>query len=134
MGKDNLELYDSEWAILRVVWEQEPCTAPDVQETLESEKGWAYTTVKTIMDRMVRKGLLQVEKLRNLHIYRSAVTRPQAQRSELMRTLKRAFNDSLTPMMQFLVENDELSEEEYRHLADMIENREGGRRASRGKK
>ena len=123
MAKPNLELFDSEWAILQVVWEHEPCAAPTVREELVKDKGWAYTTVKTLMDRMVKKGLLNVEKIRNLHLYRSAVSPAQAKKSEIMRTLKRAFNESLTPMMQFLIENEEISEEEYAELERLIINR-----------
>ena len=119
----NLELFESEWAILRAVWELEPCAAPTVQEALQAEKKWAYTTVKTMMDRMVKKGLLSVEKIRNLHLYRSAVTPAQAKKSEIARTLKRAFNDSFTPMMQFLIENDQLTEDEYAKLEQLIERR-----------
>ena len=70
-----LELFDSEWTILQVVWEKQPCTAPAVQEVLQEDKGWAYTTVKTIMDRMVKKGLLETERIRNLYLYRAAITR-----------------------------------------------------------
>ena len=126
--KAELELFDSEWAILQVVWRLEPCAAPAVQEALVGQKKWAYTTVKTMMDRMVGKGLLGVEKVRNLHLYRSAVTPAEAKKSEIMRTLKRAFNDSLTPMMQFLIENGEISESEYRQLEKLISDkkRNGG--------
>jgi len=52
MKKGNLELFESEWAILQKVWELEPCAAPTVQEAIRGEKGWAYTTVKTMMDRI----------------------------------------------------------------------------------
>ncbi|MBN1508098.1 MAG: BlaI/MecI/CopY family transcriptional regulator [Sedimentisphaerales bacterium] len=123
MAKKNVELFESEWSILQVVWEHEPCAAPTVQEALTKEKGWAYTTVKTLMDRMVKKGLLQTERIRNLYLYRSAITRAQAQRSEIMRTVKRAFDGALTPMMQFLIENETLSEQEYRQLEHVIRNR-----------
>jgi len=123
MKKDNLELFESEWAILQKVWELEPCTAPTVQETLQGEKGWAYTTVKTMMDRMVKKGLLKTQKIRNLYLYSSAVTKSQARKSEIARTLKRAFDGTFTPMMQFLIENDQLSEEEYIYLEKLIEKR-----------
>jgi len=123
MKKENLELFESEWAILQAVWELEPCAAPTVQEALQSKKGWAYTTVKTMMDRMVKKGLLKTEKIRNLYLYSSVITQSQAQKSEIVRTLKRAFNGTLTPMMQFLIENDELSEEEYRYLERLIKER-----------
>ena len=132
MAAPQLELIESEWAILKVVWELEPCAAPTVQETLEKEKGWAYTTVKTMMDRMVKKGLLQTDKIRNLYLYRSAVTQTQAQRSEIFRTVKRAFNGTLTPMMQFLIEHDELSPQEYDHLERLIRNKK--RRKDAGKK
>lgn len=118
-----LELFDSEWAILQVVWERQPCAAPTVQEALQQEKGWAYTTVKTMMDRMVRKGLLKTERIRNLYLYRAAVTRAQAQRSEILRTVKRAFDGALTPMMQFLIENEKLSETEYEELERLIRGR-----------
>ena len=132
MAAPQLELIESEWAILKVVWELEPCAAPTVQETLEKEKGWAYTTVKTMMDRMVKKGLLRTEKIRNLYLYRSAVTQTQAQRSEIFRAVKRAFNGTLTPMMQFLIEHDELSQQEYDHLERLIRNKK--RRKDTGKK
>ena len=132
MAAPQLELIESEWAILKVVWELEPCAAPTVQETLEKEKGWAYTTVKTMMDRMVKKGLLRTEKIRNLYLYRSAVTQTQAQRSEIFRAVKRAFNGTLTPMMQFLIEHDELSQQEYDHLERLIRNKK--RRKDAGKK
>ena len=123
MAKSPLELFDSEWAILQVVWEHEPCTAPAVQETLRQARGWAYTTVKTLMDRMVKKGLLRTERIRSLYLYRSAVTRAEAQRSEIRRAVRRAFDGALTPMMQFLIENERLSDEEYRQLEQLLKNR-----------
>ena len=130
MAKPKAELFDSEWAILQVVWEQEPCTAPAVQEALQKERDWAYTTVKTIMDRMVKKGLLTTEKIRNLYLYRAAISKAQAQRGEILRTVKRAFDGALTPMMQFLIENEKLSEEDYRQLERLIQNRQRGKRKS----
>ena len=123
MKKKNLELFETEWTILQRVWQLEPCAAPTVQEALQDEKGWAYTTVKTMMDRMVKKGLLETKKIRNLYLYSSAVTQSQARKSEIARTLKRAFDGTFTPMMQFLIENDQLSEEEYRHMEQLIKKR-----------
>jgi len=131
MAKTSVELFDSEWTILQVVWEHEPCAAPTVQEELQKEKGWAYTTVKTLMDRMVKKDLLQTERIRNLYLYRSVITRAQAQRGEIMKTVKRAFDGALTPMMQFLIENERLSDEEYHRLESLIRNRKREKKTDR---
>ncbi|MGD8787703.1 MAG: BlaI/MecI/CopY family transcriptional regulator [Phycisphaerales bacterium] len=123
MARKNYELTEGEWAIIRAVWGNEPCAAPTVQEVLEKQKKWTYSTVKTMMDRMVFKGLLRTERIRNLILYRSAITVKQAQKGEIMRTVKRAFNGALTPMMQFMLDNNRLSQEQLAELETMIKNK-----------
>jgi predicted transcriptional regulator len=120
MAKKNYELTETEWAIIQTVWENEPCAAPTVQELLEDRKNWTYSTVKTFMDRMVTKGLLKTERIRNLILYRSVITKFQAQKSEVMRTVKRAFDGALTPMMQFLLDNSALSKKQLDELEALI--------------
>ncbi len=85
------------------------------------------------MDRMVKKGLLKTEKIRSIYLYRSAVTQYQARKSEITRTLKRAFDGTFTPLMQFLIENDQLSEQEYSHLEKLIKKRKRRKQASKRK-
>ena len=123
MAKSRYELTEGEWSIVKAVWENEPCAAPTVQEVLEKEKGWSYSTVKTMMDRMTEKGLLKQERIRNLILYRSAVTRQEAQRGEIMRAVKRAFDGALTPMMQFLVDSGSLSAKQLGELEAMIKSK-----------
>jgi BlaI family penicillinase repressor len=72
------------------------------------------------MDRMVAKGLLKTEKIRNLILYRTAVTRKEAQHSEIMRTVKRAFDGAFTPMMQFLLDSNKLTKEQLNDLESLI--------------
>ena len=120
MPQQNIELTESEWSIIKAVWESEPCAAPAIQEKLHKQTEWTYSTVRTLMDRMVAKGLLTAEKMRNLTLYRSAVTREQAQRGELLYALKNAFNGALTPMMQCLLETGELSAKELAGLETLI--------------
>jgi len=117
------ELTEAEWVIIRAVWDNEPCAAPTVQELLQEQKGWAYSTVKTMMDRMVKKGLLETERIRNLILYRSAITKSEAQNGEIMRAVKRAFDGALTPMMQFLLDNKTLSTQQLTELEEMIKTR-----------
>ena len=133
MTKTDNGLFESEWAILEAVWKIEPCPAPVVQEALQMTKKWSYSTVKTIMDRMVRKGLLEKEKVCNLYFYRSSISETQAQRGEVAKTLKRAFNGTLTPMMQFLLENEDISEDELSDLEQIIKEKKRGKKRNNKK-
>ena len=120
MPKLQIELTEAEWTIIKAVWENEPCAAPAIQEKLFKRTEWTYSTVRTLMDRMVAKGLLTAEKVRNLTQYKSAITRAQAQRGELLYALKHAFNGALTPMVQCLLETNDLSADELARLESLI--------------
>ena len=120
MAKKKHELTEGEWAIIEAVWGNQPCAAPTVQELLKNKKKWRYSKVKTMMDRMVTKGLLRTKKIRNLILYRAAITKTQAQSGEIMRAVKRAFNGALTPMMQFLLDNNKLSKKQLDELEKTI--------------
>jgi BlaI family penicillinase repressor len=115
-----IELTEAEWTIIKAVWEKEPCSAPDIQERLLKPTGWTYSTVRTLMDRMVGKGLLRAAKSGKLTLYRTAVTREQAQRGELLYALKHAFNGALTPMVQCLLDTNKVSREELDQLKQLI--------------
>ena len=128
MPKQPVELTKAEWTIIKAVWDGEPCTAPEIQERLQKETQWTYSTVRTLMDRMAAKGLLKAEKVRNQTLYRSAVTRKQAQRSELLYALKNAFNGALTPMVQCLLETESLSDQDLDELESLIKSKKKGKK------
>jgi BlaI family transcriptional regulator, penicillinase repressor len=127
------ELTESEWAVIKAVWQLEPCPAPTVQEHLAGQRDWSVSTVRTVMERMAAKGLLTSEKLRNLTLYRSAVSRQQAQLGELRYALKNAFDGALTPMVQCLLESERLDSGQLDQLEDLIAARRKTARAKNSK-
>jgi len=120
MPEKPIELTEAEWTIIKAVWDNEPCAAPAIQEKLFKRTAWTYSTVRTQMDRMVVKGLLAAEKKSNQTLYRTAVTKAQAQRGELLYALKHAFNGALTPMVQCLLDTNDVSRAELDQIKQLI--------------
>ena len=120
MSTPVVELTEAEWSVIKAVWETEPCTAPVIQEKLFQPTGWHYSTVRTIMDRMVVKGVLTAKKEGKLTIYQSAATRDQAQRGELLYAMKHAFDGAVAPMVQCLLDSKNVSRKELGELKKMI--------------
>jgi BlaI family transcriptional regulator, penicillinase repressor len=123
MSNPTVELTEAEWSVIKAIWENEPCTAPAIQEKLFKPTGWTYSTVRTLMDRMAAKGVLTAKKAGKLTIYQSAITRTQAQRGELFYTLKHAFNGAFTPMVQCLLESKDLNAAELAQLEALLKAR-----------
>lgn len=120
MRRRSIELTGAEWQVIKAVWDKEPCTAPEVQGRLAAATGWTYSTVRTLLDRMVGKGLLAAVKEGKLTWFRSRVTREEAQAGEVGYALKHAFDDALAPMVQCLLDRRGISDRELAELEALI--------------
>lgn len=68
------------------LWKQRTCCVHMVQVELEKEKRLAYTTVQTIMDRLVTKGFAKKHQLDKTAVYTPMITKP-AYATSLVTTL-----------------------------------------------
>jgi len=115
-----MKLSDAEWTVMAAVWERSPASARDVLERIEHERGWAYSTVKTILMRLAEKGALRVRKRANTSLYEPAITRDQARRSAVRSLLDRAFDGTFGALIQHIVAEEKLSPRDRDRLARML--------------
>jgi predicted transcriptional regulator len=59
--------------ILAIVWEYDRTTVRDVYETLRERRQIAYTTVMTVMNNLVKKGMLAQDKKNIAYVYTPAI-------------------------------------------------------------
>lgn len=59
--------------VLTIVWDHARTTVRDVYETLRERRQIAYTTVMTVMNNLVKKGLLTRDKKPIAHVYAPAI-------------------------------------------------------------
>lgn len=125
-----MKLSEAEWTVMNAVWKRSPASARDVLETIESETGWAYTTVKTMLTRLVEKGALKTHKRANTGLFEPTVSRSQARRSAVRSLLEKAFDGTFGSLVQHMITQEKLSAKERKKLAAMLTEleEEGGER------
>jgi predicted transcriptional regulator len=82
--KSNLLLTDVELALFRPFWEngKQSLSASDVQLYLMNHgKNNAYTTVKTMIDRMVKRGIFSAKESQGRFYYTPKVSREQVEKA-----------------------------------------------------
>jgi predicted transcriptional regulator len=115
-------LSDAEWKVMNAVWSQPGAvSARDVLEALAGETTWAYTTLKTLMDRLVEKSVLEVVVRRNVSWYRSRLPRRQAIASATDDLARRAFGGDVAPLVHHLVQSKSLSAADRAELRRMLD-------------
>ena len=71
--------------IMNCLWRKEKASVRDVYSCLETSRKIAYTTVMTVMNRLVEKGLLTREKYGKAFIYSPRKTKEQTAKGMIKR-------------------------------------------------
>ena len=115
-----MKLTEPEWLIMNVLWERHPARARGIFERLPVGVNWAYTTVKTILDRLAEKRAIRKSKKGKIAYYEPLLSRRQARKTALRMLLNQAFDGAFGPMMHFLVEDEKLSAKEREELIQIL--------------
>jgi predicted transcriptional regulator len=110
---------DAEWKVLNALWRGHPANARDLLARLR-DQDWAYNTLKTMLARMVEKGLVRAEMRGNVAWYAPAVQQRAAQRSAVRTLIRRVFEGASGPLLAHLAEDASLTAGERRKLEAWI--------------
>jgi predicted transcriptional regulator len=119
-----MKLTEPEWLIMNVLWDWHPATVREVIERLSGKVNWAYSTVKTTLDRLVQKQIAHKNKRSNLSFYEPILTREQACSTALKTLLDHGFDGAFGRLMLFLVEEQKFTPKQRKELIRILaENR-----------
>lgn len=112
---------DLQQRAMRVIWERGRCTVEDVRQALPARERSAYTTVQTVLNRLVDRGLLDREKVGKAFCYSAKLSESDYVAESLNRTLVGASAEARRAALAQLVDGlDATDVREIRSLADEI--------------
>ena len=114
------EILETEWDLLEALWTAGRGTAREITEALTKRRGWAYSTVKTMLDRMVDKGLVKGRLVGTVWEYTPAVPRRKAQYWAWRRFVDVAFGGAVSPALGFAAQEARLSKKEREQLRALL--------------
>ena len=116
-----MKLTEAEWQIMKALWEKHPATACEVMERLPAGVKWAYTTIKTMLTRLVEKQVVSEAKQGNTSLYDPLISQRKARLSAFRSLLETAFDGAMGPLVHFLVEEEQLTPKQKRELAKIMQ-------------
>jgi BlaI family transcriptional regulator, penicillinase repressor len=110
----------AEHEVMEVLWRDSPLTAAEVAERVPAERGWSARTVKTLLSRLLAKGVLAHEEQGRRYLYRPAIARDEYVAQESRRLLDRLFGGSVSPLVAHLAERDSLSDRDIAEIEALL--------------
>jgi predicted transcriptional regulator len=120
--KKPAEVTETEMAILDVLWDHSQCEIRDIVEKLYKQHTPAlHATVKSLLERLIDKGLVECDRSRFAHKFSPLVTREAYVGQQLQKLADNHFDGSLAPMLLTLIDRVKLSEKERKAIQNIID-------------
>jgi BlaI family penicillinase repressor len=121
VASDETRISEAEWDLLEALWQRRRSTARELADDLRPTRGWARTTVNTMLDRMAAKGLVSVRRVGNVQEYEPKLEAGDARRSAWRRFVEQAFGGAVAPALQFIASDAKLTSRQKAALRRLLE-------------
>lgn len=119
---NGLQLSGSEWDLMKILWDNTPATANQIAELTPQ---WHPKTVRTMLIRLQKKGVVEYEVKEGIQHYKPVYDREHCESVATQSFMQRVFDGALAPMVAHFARQKKLSKEEKQALIALLQDDKG---------
>ncbi|MBE5315858.1 MAG: BlaI/MecI/CopY family transcriptional regulator [Xanthomonadales bacterium] len=119
-----MQISEAESVVMEVLWASSPRAAEEVVEALADQQDWQEPTIKTLLNRLLKKGAICAERDGRRYLYAPVLKREDWVRQQSSSLLDRLFGGRLAPLVAQFHAEQGLSEEDREALRALLERSE----------
>ncbi|HEY7871116.1 MAG TPA: BlaI/MecI/CopY family transcriptional regulator [Rudaea sp.] len=116
-----MSISDAESLVMQVLWERHPLGADEVVAALANSTDWQEATVKTLLNRLLKKGAIAAQRDGRRYLYRPVLKRAAYVHEASKGLLDRLFDGRVAPLVAHFSEAKKLSRKDIAELKRLIE-------------
>lgn len=110
------KISEAEAEIMKVVWENNgPVTYSQLRTVLTQQMGWESPTVNTLVNRLVKKGILNQEK-KGVYYYTAAISEEEYTQVKTESFIQKVYGGNVKGLMSALLSYDGITKEDLDEL------------------
>jgi predicted transcriptional regulator len=125
--KTPVSISEAESVVMEVIWRASPIATENVVAALADVEKWQETTVKTLLNRLLKKGAISADKQGRRYLYSPVLKRDQWLAAESKGFLDRLFGGRVAPLVSHFSQQRKLSKKDIADLKRLIEELDDGR-------
>jgi BlaI family penicillinase repressor len=111
----------AESQVMEALWRRAPLTADEIVAEVADRQGWGEATVKTLINRLLKKRAIASGREDGRHCYRPLLQRADYVQAESQSLLDRLFDGQLAPLVSHFAEHRALKPDDIARLKRLIE-------------
>jgi len=125
--EDLPSISEAESAVMEVLWRTSPVSTEDVVAALKNRQDWQEPTIKTLLNRLLKKEAISAQKDGRRYLYSPVLQRDQWLASESKGLLDRLFGGRVAPLVAHFSKQRKLTKKDFAELKRLIEELEDER-------
>jgi BlaI family penicillinase repressor len=117
----------AESQVMKALWAKSPLSAEEIIADLPNDQDWADATVKTLLNRLLKKDAITAERDGRRFLYRPLVAQGDYVHAESQGLLDRLFDGKLAPLVAHFSQREKLSDEDVAELRRLLETLDDGK-------
>ncbi len=115
------KISDAEWEVMKLIWKKSPISSEEIILSLSSKMECSDQTIKTFINRLLKKGAVGFEKLGRSYSYYPLVSEKDCIRAESCSFLERVYDGAVGMLFSSFIEDENLSDKEIERLQQLLE-------------
>jgi len=115
------DLAGTELEVMKVLWKQGRLSAREVHERVEESLGWAYSTTRTTLERLAKKGAVRKRRFHGLTLYEAKISKARGLARRVLDFAERVLESEPTPVVSLFAHSEALSDEEVEELSRLLD-------------
>lgn len=116
-----MQISEAESRVMQVLWQRGASTADEVVAALDDAADWQESTVKTLLNRLLKKGAVRAEAEGRRYRYHPEIAQADWVLDESRSLLDRLFGGRVAPLVAHFSERGKLSRKDVEELRKLIE-------------
>ena len=116
---------EAEWQVMEAAWSLGAAPAAEIIEELAKSTAWNHRTIRTLLRRLVEKGVLEKQGQGAGSVYRALVPRHARVRSEGRSFLNRMFQGDTTSLLLHFAKEAKLGKVKLARLRELLDDESG---------
>lgn len=125
--KKNIAISDAESQVMEVLWQSASALpAEEVVAALALAQEWQEATVKTLLNRLLKKGAVSARKDGRRYLYSPVLKRDQWVTTQSVGLVERLFGGRIAPLVAHFGKQHKLSKEDLDELTRLVKEMRDG--------
>lgn len=117
------KISDAEWEVMKIIWKSNPIKSEEIITALSGKMYWSAQTIKTFLNRLVKKKAIGYEKTGRSYEYYPLISEKDCIRAENKSFLEKVYDGAVGMLFVNFLEDESLSEKEIEKLQKLLEDK-----------